>query len=595
MSHYGAPLRDMHFILENLAGLGEIGALPGLEDTTPDMVWAILEEADRFASNVLAPLNRVGDAEGCRLEEGTVRTATGWEKAYAQFRQAGWVGLAMPGSYGGQGLPKLVAAPINEMWFAANLAFSMLPPMALGAAETLILAGNEDIKARYVPRLASGVWSAAMDLTEPAAGSDLGGIRMRAEPHADGHYRLFGQKIFITYGDHELTENIVHLVLARLPGAPKGVRGISMFLVPKFLVHADGSLGPRNDLHCIAIEHKLGIRGSPTCTMSYGEAGGAVGLLVGEQNRGLEYMFVMVNDSRFNVGMQGIAIAERAYQKALSYSRDRVQGRDAITGEQDVPIVRHPDVKRMLLAMRARIMACRMLAYVTAGWFDKAKYHPDREIARKCSRMVDLLMPVVKGWSTELGIEVADMGIQIHGGMGFIEETGAAQYLRDVRITSIYEGTTGIQANDLVIRKLLRDGGATLRLLLDEIFAAAERAAACPATATLGQALRRCAQTVEDTRIWILETGRESVGEVLAGGVAFLRLLGLVSGAWQMTLAASVARQLLDRHEGNAAYIQGIIDLAQFYFEHLLPQADAHAHTITNGGKLVCQYDEVAF
>lgn len=595
MNDYVAPLRDMQFILAHLAGLDEIGRLPDGEEATPDLVGVILDEACKFSSEVLAPLNPVGDDEGCRLENGTVRTPTGWKKAYAQFREAGWVGLAMPTEYGGQGLPKLVAAPVNEMWFGANLAFSILPPMALGAAETLMLAASDEIKSIYLPRLANGEWTATMDLTEPGAGSDLGAIQTRAEPQADGSYRVFGQKIFITYGEHELTENIVHLVLARISGAPAGVRGISMFLVPKFMVDANGSLGAHNDMHCISVEHKLGIHGSPTCTMSYGDADGAVAYLIGKANRGLDYMFVMVNDSRFNVGMQGIAMGERAYQKALAYSRERLQGRDAVTGEQSVPICRHPDVKRMLLVMRASVMASRMLAYVAAGWFDRAKYHTDHEIADRCRRLVDLLMPVVKGWSTELGIEVANIGIQIHGGVGFVEESGVAQYFRDARITSIYEGTTGIQANDLITRKLLRDQGAALRLLLEEIRGVAAKAAGHSSTTAFGAELEQSAEMVENVNDWIIAHGRDSLGEVLAGGVAFLRLLGLVCGAWQMTRAVLAAQQMIERQEGDAVYMHGIIDLARFYFEHLLPQVAMHARTVTHGGKVVSEFSEAAF
>jgi acyl-CoA dehydrogenase len=595
MNDYIAPLRDMQFILRNLAGLDQIAALPNCEEATPDLVDAILDEAGKFSGGVLAPLNPVGDEQGCRVEQDSVITPDGWIDAYRQFREAGWAGLAMPPEFGGQGLPKLVATPVNEMWFSANLAFSILAPMALGSAETLMLAASEELKSVYIPKLASGEWAATMDLTEPNAGSDLGAIQTRAESRADDSYRLFGQKIFITYGEHELTENIVHLVLARMPGAPAGVRGISMFVVPKFLVNPDGSLGSRNDMHCISVEQKLGIRGSPTCTMSYGDRDGAIGYLVGEPGRGLEYMFVMVNESRFNVGMQGIAMGERAYQKALAFSRERRQGRDAVTGEKNVPICRHPDVKRMLLVMRAKVMASRMLAYVAAGWFDRAGNDPDRQAADKCRRLVDLLMPVVKGWSTELAIDVADIGIQIHGGMGFVEETGVAQYLRDARITSIYEGTTGIQANDLISRKLLRDNAETLTLLIEEMRRVATQAANQPGTAALGAALERSVNTLENTVDWILAKGRDSLGEVLAGGVGFLHILGLTCGGWQMTRAALAAQALLATEEGDETYLQGMIGLAHFYFEHLAPQAEAHATTVTHGGKTVEQFPDLAF
>lgn len=595
MNEYIAPLRDMRFILGNLAGLPAIAALPDCEEATPDLVAAILDEAGKFSAGVLAPLNQSGDREGCRLEQGSVITPAGWREAYAQFSQAGWVGLAMPKAYGGQALPKLVSTPVTEMWFAANLAFSILPPMALGAAEALMLAGSDAQKSVFLPKLASGEWAATMDLTEPNAGSDLGAIQTRAEPQPDGSYRLFGQKIFITYGEHELTENIMHLVLARIQGAPEGVRGISMFLVPKFLVNPDGSIGPRNDMQCISVEHKLGIHGSPTCTMSYGDANGAVGHLVGEPGRGLEYMFVMVNESRFNVGLQGIAIAERAYQKALAYSRERLQGRDAATGEQNVPIGRHPDVRRMLLVMRANVMATRMLAYVAAGWFDRARHDPDPEQAARCRNLVDLLMPVVKAWSTELGIETADIAIQIHGGTGYVEESGVAQYLRDVRITSIYEGTTGIQANDLISRKLLRDEGMAMRSLIAEIRGVAEQALGVENTAQLGAPLQQLTVILEQTMDWVVANGRNAKAEVLGTGVAFLRLTGLVCGGWQMTRAGLAAQSQLETGEGDAVYLRGIVDLAQFYFEHVAVQAASHARTVTQGGAIVARFADAAF
>ena len=436
MSDYQAPLRDIRFILEELAGLGDIGRLPGCGEATPDLVSVIHEEAGKFASGVLAPLNPVGDRQGCRLEGERVIMAEGWREAYRQFVAAGWVGLSLPTEHGGQGMPKIVSTPVAEMWSSANMAFAMLPHLNVGEVEALALAASEEIKARYLSRLASGEWGGTMNLTEAQAGSDLSTIRTRAEaaPDGSGSYRLFGQKIFISYGEHDLTENIIHLVLARMPDAPPGIRGISLFLVPKFLVEADGSLAARNDVRCIALEHKLGIHGSPTCTMSYGDNGGAVGYLVGKPNRGLETMFVMMNDARFGVGLQGIALGEVAYQKALSFARERVQGRDAVSGRDGVAIISHPDVRRMLLTMRAKVMAPRMLAYVASGWFDSMRHHPDAAVAERYRRYVDLLMPVVKAWSTELGNEVAGMAIQIHGGMGFVEETGIAQHFRDARV-----------------------------------------------------------------------------------------------------------------------------------------------------------------
>ena len=584
MTNYVAPLRDTHFILSQLAGLDEISQLPGCEEATSELAFAVLEEAAKFAEGVLAPLNVVGDTEGCRLENGIVRTATGWKKAYQQFSAAGWVGLTMPIQYGGQDLPKVLSAPVTEMWFAANMAFSLLAPMASGATETLLRAADDELKARYLPKLASGEWTTAMDLTEPGSGSDLGTIRTHAEPHADGSYRIFGQKIFITYGDHDLADNVVHLVLARLQGAPAGTRGISMFIVPKILVDAHGNLSERNDVDCVSLEHKLGIHGSPTCVMSFGETRGATGYLVGEAGRGLEYMFVMVNDSRFNVGLQGIGVGERAYQQAAAYANTRTQGRDAMTGEASVPIIRHPDVKRMLLAMRSRVMASRMLAYAAAGWFDLAKRHPNPVTADGYRALVDLMMPVVKGWSTETGIEVASLGIQVQGGMGFIEETGAAQYLRDVRITTIYEGTTGIQANDLIGRKIRRDGGVTLTRLIDDIRVTAHGAST--SAPNLSEELSEAVDLLVSMRDWILDE-RTAIDELLAGSVSFLHLLGVVCGAWQMARAALAAKRLTAGGSGDNGHLQEIIELAQFFFAQVLPQADMHAKMTRRAGAVV--------
>ncbi len=597
MSDYQAPLRDIRFILEELAGLGDIGRLPGCEEATPDLVSVIHEEAGKFASGILAPLNRVGDRQGCRLEGERVIMAEGWREAYRQFVAAGWVGLSLPTEHGGQGMPKIVSTPVAEMWSSANMAFAMLPHLNVGEVEALALAASEEIKARYLPRLASGEWGGTMNLTEAQAGSDLSTIRTRAEAASDGSgsYRLFGQKIFISYGEHDLTENIIHLVLARMPDAPPGIRGISLFLVPKFLVEADGSLAARNDVRCIALEHKLGIHGSPTCTMSYGDNGGAVGYLVGKPNRGLETMFVMMNDARFGVGLQGIALGEVACQKALAFARERVQGRDAVSGREAVAIISHPDVRRMLLTMRAKVMAPRMVAYVASGWFDIMRHHPDAAVAERHRRYVDLLMPVVKAWSTELGNEVACMAIQIHGGMGFVEETGIAQHFRDARVMTIYEGTTGIQANDLVGRKILREGGESLRLLIAEMRGVAGELASCGVLAVLGPALARDLDTLEQTLEWILANGRERQAEVLAGAVPFLHLLGTVCGSWQMARAGLAAHARLDADDGDTGYLEGVGDLVHFYFGHLAPMASGLASIVMQGGASVVKPGEAMF
>jgi acyl-CoA dehydrogenase len=593
MTDYSAPLRDMQFILDEVAGLDAVASLPGCEEAAPDVVAAILDEAGKFAAGVLAPLNRVGDVQGCRLEpDGRVVTPDGWAQAYAQFRDAGWVGLSLPQAFGGQGLPKLVSTPVWEMWFATNMAFAMLPQLNVSQAEALRIAADDAQKALWLTRVVSGEWGATMNLTEPQAGSDLAATRCRAEPRADGTYRLFGQKIFISYGEHELTPNIVHLVLARLPDAPAGVKGLSLFIVPKYLVDADGRLGARNDVRCIAIEHKLGIRGSPTCTMSYGDAGGAVGYLVGAPNRGLETMFIMMNEARFGVGVQGAGLAERAYQFALAHARERVQGRNAVTGKAGQPILDHPDVKRMLLSMRARVMAMRALLYTAAGWFDFAHHHADAALAAKYRRYVDLVMPVAKGWCTELGNDVCDDAIQVFGGMGFVEETGIAQFFRDARIITIYEGTTGIQANDLVGRKILREGGETLRELAADVRATAAALAADRALADIGAALGEGLAALESAADWLLANGRDKPGEVLAGAVPFLHLFGTVCGAWQLARVAQAAQRRLAAGDGDATYLASLVELARFYMASVAPSAAALGMTVSSAGAVLERFPE---
>lgn len=595
MLDYTPPLRDMQFILRELAGLDEITALPGCEEATPDLITAILEEAGKFASGVLSPINRSGDEQGCRLlEDGSVVPPAGWHQAYEQFREAGWLGLSLPVEFGGQGLPKLVSTPVMEMWNAANMAFTMLPILNQGQAEALLIAATDAQKQTWLHKVVSGEWASTMNITEPQAGSDLAATRTRAETQADGSYKLFGQKIYISYGEHDLTPNIVHLVLARLPDAPPGVKGLSLFIVPKHLVNEDGSLGERNDVRCISIEHKMGIHGSPTCTLSFGDDGGAIGYLVGQPNRGLEVMFVMMNEARFGVGIQGLALAERAYQSALGYARERVQGRNVVTGESGTPIIHHPDVKRMVLSMRARIMAMRALLYTTAGWFDIAQHHPDKAVADKHARYLDLLMPVAKGWCTELGNEVCDEAIQVFGGMGFVEETGVAQHYRDARIITIYEGTTGIQANDLVGRKILREGGATLGQLIVELRETVTTLADAGLT-EIADGLTDLLDALESALDWMLANGREKLADVLAGAVPFLHLLGTVCGGWQLARAALAAQAGLAAGQGEAAYLQSLIDLARFYMTTIGPQAAAHATTVREAGAVLTRFDAAAF
>src|SRR5687767_4029458 len=465
MSVYTAPLKDMRFVLNELAGLAEVAKLPGYEEATPDTVEAILEEAARFASGVLDPLNRVGDQQGSKLADGKVRTPQGFRDAYRKFAEGGWNALPFEPAWGGQGLPKLVATPVDEMWTSANMSFSLCPLLTQGAVHALSLRGSAALQKTYIAKMVAGEWAGTMNLTEPQAGSDLALVKTRAVREGE-HYKISGQKIFITYGEHDLAKQIVHLVLARTPEAPEGTKGISLFVVPKFLLKPDGSLGERNGARCASLEHKLGIHASPTAVMIYDEA---VGYLVGEENRGLETMFIMMNAARFGVGLEGVAIAERAFQRALAFSRERLQGRDLAAGGKTVPIIRHPDVRRMLMLMKSQTEAMRALAYVVAAALDFAQKEQDAERQKQHQAFVDLMIPVVKGWCTETGIEVASLGVQVHGGMGFVEETGAAQYLRDARITTIYEGTTGIQAMDLVGRKIAREGGATAKEWISQL------------------------------------------------------------------------------------------------------------------------------
>ncbi len=601
MSEYRAPLRDMQFVLKELAGLDEIARLPGCEDVTAELVDQILEEAAKFASGVLAPLNKPADEEGSKWENGAVRTPKGFKEAYKKFVEGGWNALQAPTEYGGQGLPKTVSTPVIEMWKSANLSFSLCPMLTAGAVEALLLSGAEELKRTYLKKMVAGTWTGTMNLTEPQAGSDLALVKTRAlrshDEKCGDHYRIYGQKIFITYGEHDLAENIIHAVLARTPDAPEGVRGISLFVVPKFLVGRDGSLGARNDVKCASIEHKLGIHASPTAVMIYGEKEGAVGYLVGEENRGLEYMFIMMNAARFAVGLEGLSISERAYQQALAYAKERIQSRDLAGGGKAVPIIRHPDVRRMLMSMKAQTEAMRALAYAVAAGMDRARHHPDKESRARSQAFVDLMIPIVKGWSTETGIEVASTGIQVHGGMGFIEETGAAQHLRDARITTIYEGTTGIQANDLVGRKIAREGGATARELIKAMRAVEAQlgSAAGEDMAEIRAAFSAAVTAVEECVSWIVVTYGNDVKAVHAGAVPFLELMGIVCGGWQLARAALIAQQRLAEGKGDKSFHEAKIKTTRFYADHLLTQAPALRNTIVHGAAGVMALAEEQF
>ena len=598
MSNYNAPIRDMQFVMRELAGLDAVAALPGCEDASPDVVDAILEEAGKFAGGVLAPLNWTGDQEGARWDNGVVHTATGWKEAYKQFAEAGWTALACEPEFGGQGLPKLVSTAVMEMWKSANMAFSLCPMLTNGAIESIKLRGTDEQKAAYLPKMVSGEWTGTMILTEPQAGSDLAAVRTRAVPQGDGTYKIFGQKIFITYGEHDMTDNIIHLVLARLPDAPEGVKGISLFVVPKFLLNADGTPGERNDVHCVSIEHKLGIHASPTAVLAFGDKGGAIGTLVGEANRGLEYMFIMMNEARFAVGMEGLALSERAYQQALAYAKDRVQGTEAgVRGGPKVSIIHHADVRRMLMSMKSQIEAQRALAYVVGAATDMAHHHPDEAVRAQNQAFTDLMIPVVKGWLTESSIELTSTGVQVHGGMGFIEETGAAQHFRDARITSIYEGTTAIQANDLIGRKIARESGQTVKAVIAEMrkVEASLAEASGEEFAAMRKSLSAGVTALEEAVAYIVATYGQDIKAASVGSVPFLKLLGIVAGGWQMGRAALVSARRLAEGGGDAGFYQAKITTARFYADHVLSQAPGLAYSVVNGAAAALALPEEMF
>ena len=602
---YRAPLKDMLFVMNELAGLEAVNALPGCEDATPETVEAVLEENAKFCSEVIAPLNWIGDQQPSVWREGTVTTTRGFKEAFQAFGAAGWQGVQHPTEFGGQGLPKLVATPCIEMLNSANLLFALCPLLTDGAIEALMTAGSDTQKATYLENLISGKWTGTMNLTEPQAGSDLAMVRTRAVPQDDGSFRVFGTKIYITYGEHDMAENIVHLVLARTPNAPEGVKGISLFLVPKFLVETDGKPGARNDVHCVSIEHKLGIKASPTAVLQFGDHGGAIGQLIGEENRGLEYMFIMMNAARFAVGMQGVGVAERAYQKAVAYARERVQSRDLAGSPGPVTIIHQPDVRRMLMSMRAQIEGARALAYVTAAAFDAAHHAADAEVRRVNQAFYEYMVPIVKGWSTEMSIDVTSTGVQVHGGMGFIEETGAAQYYRDARILPIYEGTTAIQANDLVGRKTVRDGGATARALVQQMRATVQELAAAnagagahaPDFAAIGARLDAAAQAFDAVVGFMVDNIKTDIKGVFSGSVPYLKMAGIVLGGWQMARAALAAQRLLATGGAGCdiGFCQAKIGTARFFADHLLSQADGMRLSIVDGSAGVMALAEEQF
>ena len=594
---YIAPVKDMLFCMKELADLEAIARLPGLGEAGLDTAQAVLEECARFSQEVLAPLNREGDIYPSSWHDGAVTTTPGFRQAFRQFGEGGWQGLQHPDEFGGQGLPKTIGAACIEMINSANLSFALCPLLTDGAIEALLTAGTPEQQQRFIPNMISGEWTGTMNLTEPQAGSDLALVRTRAQPLGDGRYKIFGTKIFITYGEHDMAENIVHLVLARVVGAPEGVKGISLFIVPKFLVNADGSLGARNDAWCVSIEHKLGIKASPTAVLQFGDKGGpgldgpgAIGTLIGEENRGLEYMFIMMNAARYAVGMQGIAVAEGAYQKAAAFAKERVQSRPvdgSVAGS--ATIIHHPDVRRMLMTMRAYTEGCRALAIVAAAAFDAAHHHPDVETRKQNQLFYEFMVPLVKGFSTEMSIEVASLGVQVHGGMGFIEETGAAQYLRDARILTIYEGTTAIQANDLVGRKTGRDGGRVAKAIAAQVAAtgAALDASGSAAARSMSKRLQAARAAFEEVVDFVVREGKSDPNAVFSGSVNYLMLAGNLMAGWQMARALLAAERGLAGGAGDRAFLEAKIVTARFYAEHLLSQVPGLRDAVVDGAESV--------
>ena len=594
---FTAPVKDMLFCMEHLANLQQVAQIPGFEDAGLETAQAVLEESAKLCEGVVEPLNVTGDTNPSSFAGGKVTTTPGFKEAYQQFMAGGWQGLQHPTEFGGQGLPKTIGAACVEMLNASNISFALCPLLTDGAIEALLTAGSDALKSKYLEKLVTGEWTGSMNLTEPQAGSDLALVRTKAEPQPDGTYKVFGTKIFITYGEHDMAENIVHLVLARVVGAPEGVKGISLFVVPKFLVNDDGSLGARNDVHCVSIEHKMGIKASPTAVLQYGDNGGAIGYLVGEENRGLEYMFIMMNAARYGVGMQGIGVSERAYQRAVQYARDRVQSRPvdgSVAGSAS--IIHHPDVRRMLMTMRSVTEACRAMASTAAAAYDAAHHHPDAEVRKANAEFYEFMVPLVKGYSTEMSLEVTSLGVQVHGGMGFIEETGAAQYYRDAKILTIYEGTTAIQANDLVGRKTARDGGKNAKDIAAQIAKTESELLTSGTAAAQAMALRlkNAREAFLEVVDFVAGKAKASPNAVYAGSVPYLMLTGNLVAGWQMGRALLVAQDKVAKGE-DVDFMQAKIATAQFYAEHILTRTTSLRDSIVAGGESACALPLDAF
>ncbi|MBT8050957.1 MAG: acyl-CoA dehydrogenase C-terminal domain-containing protein [Gammaproteobacteria bacterium] len=592
MSDYTFPYKDAEFLLEEIVDFDGLCDEGGLDEVNSELATAVLEEANRLATEVIAPLNWIGNEKGATLGENGVQETPGFKEAYWQMVESGWCSLGFPEDWGGQGMPQVLATATDEIWQSANLGFSLCTMLTHGAVEALLAHGTDEQRQAYLEKLVSGEWTGTMCLTEPQAGSDLAAVATRALPEGD-HFRLSGQKIYITWGDHQMTENVIHLVLARLPDAPQGVKGISLFLVPKFLLDENGEPGEPNDVKCISLEHKLGIHGSPTCTMALGEDDGAVGYLVGEPHNGLAAMFTMMNDARQRVGLQGLAASERSYQQALAYAKDRLQG--TRKDGSRYPIINFPDVRRMLLLMKSGIEAMRALSYTAAAEIDRCRFAQDPGAKARHSARVDLYTPIVKGWLTEMSIELTSHGVQVHGGMGYVEETGSAQHFRDARITTIYEGTTGIQANDLVGRKTLADGGEAVGALIAEIRETADALSSIDDFSDLGSTLSEAAGWAHSACDWIVENAPRERQAAGSASVNYLMLMGYVCGGWLMGRAALKARARLESGSGDKAFLEAKRVTARFYYAHLLPRAAACLAAIQAGSEPIMSLTEDQF
>ncbi len=587
---YRAPIEDMLFTLNEIVGLPELIDTGAYPDLSEDLVVAILEEAGKLSSEVLSPIYAKGDQVGARLENGVVQEADGFKAAYDKFVETGFGGLPFDPEYGGQGLPFTLAVALMEMWQGANMAFGLCPMLTEGSVKALTHHGTDEQKALYLPKLISGEWTGTMNLTEPQAGSDVGALRARAEPQSDGSYRIRGTKIFITWGDHEMTDNIVHLVLARLPDAPQGTRGISLFLVPKYLVNEDGSLGMRNDVQCLKLEEKLGIHASPTCVLEFGENEGAIGYLIGEENKGMSCMFTMMNSARLNVGTQGVGIAELAYQRAAGYARDRVQGKAVgQTTKGPSAIIEHADIRRTLLHMKSHVEAARAICMANSVAFDLSTSARDSEDREKAKARAELLTPISKAWSTDMGVEIASLGVQVHGGMGYVEETGAAQIYRDSRIAPIYEGTNGIQAIDLSTRKLTMNGARATLDFVDEIKAFAKdlKGEANQRLSEIGTALSGASKSLEETIEWLLQKSKDQPQDVLAGATPYLRLFGNIAGGYYLARGAKAASEGLAEDGANQDFLKSRIVTAAFFAKNVLPLSSGLSEGITSGSEVL--------